>query len=106
FIILSLIIYYSVVYTNILRHLVDWYFNLYIVTNERVVDYQFRTFASRHVSESDLDSVEDVKESSIGVIPSFFNYGDVSIYSAADKNVIVFHSVPRPTYVRDKIDDL
>lgn len=103
---LVLLIYYGYIYTNALRKFVDWYFNLYLVTNERVIHYQFQNLKSRGVSELDLDNIEDVKETSVGFLPSIFNYGDLAVYSAADKGVIEFTSIPQPTFVRDKIDDL
>lgn len=104
--VVMLLIYYSFIFTNSIRHLYDWYYNVYIVTNERVIDYDFIPFASRAVAETVLTSVQDVKEKSIGFLPSLFNYGEVSIYSAADRNVITFEAVPNPTFVRDKIADL
>lgn len=104
--IVLVLIFYSVLLTNTIRHLSDWYFNLYLVTSERVIDYDYHPFTSSGASESTLVSIQDVKQVSIGFLPSIFDYGDVSIYTAADKNVITFHKVPNPTLVRDKILDL
>ncbi len=101
-----LAVYYSVLLTGAIRNFVNWYFNLYIVTNERVMDYRFRAFISKSVAESPLEALQDVREISVGFLPSLLNYGDVSMYSAADKTVITFNDVPNPSLVRDKISDL
>ncbi len=98
--------YYSVVITNAFIKFANWYFNVYIVTDQRVVDYDFKSMVSQGVSELDLENIEDVKEESAGVLSSFFNYGTISVYSASDKLVITFEDIPRPTFVRDKISDL
>lgn len=103
---LILFFYYSVVFTNMLRHFSSWFYNLYLVTNERIVDYDYKPFVSRGASEIALENIEDVSEKSIGFIPSMFDYGDVDIYSAAEKSAVIFAQVPRPTFVRDKITDL
>jgi hypothetical protein len=101
-----LLMFYSVIITNTIRHLADWYFNLYLVTNQRVVDFDFHPFTSSGVSESSLNTIQDVKQKSVGFWASIFNYGDIEIFSAADRNVIKFNYVPNPTLVRDKILDL
>lgn len=98
--------YYSLIFTNALRHFVDWYFNLYIVTNQRVIDYDFSSFISKGASETALENIQDVKEEAVGFFPGLLDYGDVQVYSAADRSVITFHAVPNYTFVRDVINDL
>lgn len=105
--VIILLSYYGLLVTNILRNLIDWYFNMYIVTNERIIDYNVNlTTTNLGAGEMALDNIEEVKERTVGILRSFLNYGDVSVQSAADRSVIVFESVPRPTYVRDIISDL
>lgn len=104
--VIVILTYYSLIITNTVRHLADWYYNLYLVTNQRVIDFDFHPFTSSGASESTLVSIQDVKQKSIGFWPSIFNYGDIEIFSAADRNVITFNQVPNPTLVRDKILDL
>lgn len=98
--------YYSVLLTYTVKHIVDWYFNMFIVTNERVLDYDFVTFTSRQVVESALENIGDVKEKSIGFLADFFNFGNVEVFSDAERNIIIFNSIPKPTLVRDKVSDL
>ena len=104
--VLIVVVYYALVVTNILRNFVDWYFNIYIVTDERVIDYDFQPFVSRDITELNLQDIEDIREADVGVLESFFNYGNVSVYTAADQSVITFHFIPNPQLVRDKISDL
>jgi len=104
--VISVLMYYSFWLTNLIRNFSDWYFDVYLVTNERVIDYDFQPFVAQEVSETALRSIEDVRERTVGFFPQMFDYGDLSIYSAADKLVITFDSIPKPTFVRDKILDL
>lgn len=99
--------YYGLVVTFILRNLIDWFFNLFIVTNERIIDYNVNlTTTQLGAGEMALENIEEVKQNSVGIIASFLNFGDVLIKSAADRSVIKFEKVPRPTFVRDIISDL
>ncbi len=104
--IVVILMFYSFIMTNAIKNLSDWYYNLYLVTSERVIDFDFHPFTSSGASETSLVSVQDVKQKSVGFFPSIFDYGDVEIFSAADRNVITFNQVPNPTLVRDKILDL
>ncbi len=99
--------FYGVLITFCLRKYLDWYFNVYIVTNERVIDYDVKVdVVTRGASELTLDNIEEVREESVGVIASLLNMGTVQVFSAANKKVITFQNVGRPTFVRDIIADL
>ena len=100
-------VYYSFWLTFVLKNFINWYYNLYLVTSQRVLDYDFDALSSMSgVSENELVSIEDVKQKDLGVMSTLLDFGDVFIYTAADKNVITFDHVPSPTKVRDLISDL
>lgn len=102
-----LLSFYAYIITYVFRHFLDWFFNLYIVTNERVVDYNVNIATTKlGAQEMALENIEEVKQQSIGVIQAFLNYGEVTIYSAADRSVVKFEDVPKPTFVRDIVSDL
>ncbi len=104
--IIIILAYYSLIFSNIMINFFDWYFDPYIVTNDRVVDYNFVPFRNYTVKEADLENIEDVKEKSGGFFANLFDYGDVTITTAAKDGEQVFKSVPKPTKVRDIISDL
>lgn len=103
---LAALVWYSGLISYGLTRFMDWYYNVYIVTDERVLDLTFVPLQSREVAETNLASVENVQEVSIGFLPNLLHYGDVKVYTAADKNVITFEAVPDPTVVRDRVSDL
>lgn len=104
--IIILLIYYSISFTYFLYNFVDWYFDIFLVTNERIVNIEFSPFKQHRVSEARLRNIEDVSESVIGFLPSMFNYGDVKVQTAAQHDYFVFKAVPDPTWFRDVIMDL
>ena len=98
--------YYSFVFTNAFKNFIDWYFDTYIVTNERVLDFNLKTFSSYSVDEVPLENIESVKQLSAGVLSSFFNYGNVDIATESHKGLVHFFHIANPTRVRDIISDL
>lgn len=83
-----------------------WYFNLYILTNRRVVDIDFYHLLYKAISAADLEDIEDVTFRMGGIMQALFNYGDVEVQTAGAQNQFEFHSVPQPALVQKKILEL
>lgn len=103
---LILAIYYMIVYGSAFTGFMKWYFNIYIVTNKRILDYDFMPFSQYKVSEANLTDIEDVTQRQIGFFPAIFNYGNLVIQTAAERMQFEFEKVPNPGWLRDKIVDL
>lgn len=80
-----------------------WYFNVYLVTNERIVDFDFRGLLHKETSYANLNQIQDVSPKTIGFFGTFFHYGDVFIQTAAARPEFEFHHVPRPNEVAQEI---
>ena len=92
--------------TYALLGFLKWYFNAYIVTDERLLDLDFHGILHHRISEANLLNIEDVSSSHIGVWQTLFGFGNVQIQTAAEKLEFVFENVPNPSYVQDKIMDM
>lgn len=103
---LFLLAYYSLMLTTVIKEFTDWYFDPFIVTNERIVSYNFKPFASYHISETMLQSLDIVREESLGIIGNIFNYGDIRMVTEAQHLEFRFRKIPNPTEVRNLITDL
>lgn len=80
-----------------------WYFNVYLLTNERVVDFDFRGLLHKETSYANLNQIQDVSPKMIGFFGTFFHFGDVFIQTAAARPEFEFHHVPRPNEVAQEI---
>ena len=100
------ITFYSAVFTNGFFNFIDWYYDIYLVTSERIINIQFSPLKTHRVSEAKLSDVEEVDESVVGFFPQMFNYGDVRASTAARRSFFVFKSIPNPAWFRDVITDL
>lgn len=84
----------------------DWYFNVYFVTTERIVDVDFYNIIDKRVSNAEIEKIEDVSYTTGGVLRTMLNYGDVFIQTAAEVSEFDFFAVPNPEKVVKILDDL
>lgn len=89
-----------------LAKFLGWFFNIYIVTNERVVDIDFVHLLYKQFSEARLDNIQDVSYTSGGIFAATFNYGNVHVQTAAEVPNFEFTSVPFPERVVQTIGEL
>jgi len=74
----------------------SWYFDVYIITDERVVDIDFNNLLNKKFSEAKLSMIQDVTSRQIGMGQTMFNYGQVLIQTAAEINELRFDNIPNP----------
>jgi len=97
---------YLITTVFVLENFLRWFFNVNIITNERVVDIDFVNLIYREISEASLDNIQDVTTRLGGATRTIFNYGDIFIQTAAEVQDIEFLAVPRPDKVAKVIRQL
>lgn len=85
---------------------IDYYLDVYIVTNERIVSVEQDGFFKRKISELYLSNVQDVNAQVNGPFATFVNYGDINIQTAGERPNFLFKSIPRPYRISKIIVDL
>lgn len=83
-----------------------WYFNVYLVTTERIVDVDFHNLLYKNVATTRIAKIQEVRSQNIGALSQIFNYGTVFISTAADTTNIEFENIPRPAKVVKIIEEL
>lgn len=89
-----------------LSSFIGWFFNIYIVTNERIVDIDFLYLLYKKFSQAELSKIQDINYTSGGVLAAMFNYGNVSVETAGEAPNLTFESVPFPEKVVETIRSL
>jgi len=84
----------------------NWYFNVGIVTNKRVVDIDFSSILYKEITVAKLDRIEDITIKSGGYFESFFDFGTVYIQTAGSEANIEFTNVSYPSEVVQNINKL
>ncbi len=105
FALMFLIINYLLVLIIIFEGFLQWYFNVYIVTDKNIVDIDFHSILFKNIDVAPLRNIEDTSSSMGGILSSFFHYGNVFIQTAGTGRNIDLHAVPRPHHVADFILD-
>ena len=97
------VIWYLFVFGFIFYKFIFWYFNVYLLTNERVVDFDFKGITHKETAYANLNQIQDVTPKVIGVFSTMFNYGNVYIQTAAAKNEFEFRAVEKPDMLAREI---
>lgn len=85
---------------------VIYYLNVQIITNERVVDITQTSLLHHTISELHLNRIQDVTAEVKGILPTFFDYGNVYLQTAGETERFVFEKIPSPMAVEKLILDL
>ncbi len=101
--VLGMSAYYLFVWLFSFFMFIDYYLDVWIVTNERIIDVQQKGFFSRTIAEQRLSRVQDVTSEVEGVWPTVFRFGNVHVQTAGEIQRFNFMQVPRPDDVRDFI---
>ncbi len=78
---------------GLVRDVMIWQNNAYVVTNRRVI--QISGVFSKEVVDSSLEKVNDVKLSQ-SFFGRMFNFGDIEILTASELGVNLFHEIANP----------
>jgi hypothetical protein len=83
-----------------------WYYSVFIVTNERLVDIDFENLLTREVTYANLNHIEEPAMVSRGIFRSIFRFGDVNVSTASEVPTVEALAVPYPDKVIDIISRL
>lgn len=99
-------IYYLSVVLFFYTYFVTFHLDLWVVTNDRLLDVEQKTLFSRTISELDLYQIQDATSEVKGLFPSIFNYGNIILQTAGVVNRFIFRNVPNPNKLREAILNL
>ncbi|HAM96681.1 TPA: hypothetical protein DCP76_02690, partial [Patescibacteria group bacterium] len=109
----SVVIFISLLITSFLigisilvSAIVKWYYNVDMITDQRVVDLDFPNVMAHTMSETQLEHIEDITQKQLGLLGSIFDVGTVYVQTAGSAQNIEFTNVPRPRDVQEILSDL
>jgi hypothetical protein len=89
------------------RIFLNWYqYNndMWVVTNQRIVDVIKPTPIGLRISSADLVNIQDMTVERKGILATALNYGDVHCQTAADNRDFIMGGVPQPQELQLLID--
>jgi hypothetical protein len=84
---------------------VHWYFDLFIITNERYISIDFDILKGRTITDIPLTDIIDISEKVLGFFPTVFGYGQIEFKTTSEKLSII-ENVPQTVWIRDSLADL
>lgn len=94
-----ILMWYLLTFAFMLENFLSWYFNVYMITDERVIDIDFYNLIYKEISDAEIENIEDVTLVMAGVLQTIFNYGSVMIQTAAEVPRLQFEDIPNPALV-------
>ncbi len=109
------ILWYLALIFYVIMNFLLWFYNVYIVTDERLVDVDFAGLLNKTVNIAELGKLEDVNYTQSGLLDSVFNMGDVVVETASEQktpdtsgegSAFTFEQISNPDKVAQVISQL
>lgn len=101
-----IMMWYMMVFGYATAKFMGWFFNVFIVTDERLIDADFETLFTRIISETKIERVQDLSAEMSGAFRLLFDYGTVTFQTAGETPEFDFENVPKPDLVAKYISQL
>lgn len=98
--------YYLFIWLFFFHHWIDYYLDVWVVTDQRIINIEQKALFSRTVSELNMSTIQDVTSEVKGKLATILKFGDVHIQTAAEEKRFVFEKIPNPQEVATKITEL
>lgn len=82
---------------------IDYYFDVWIITDQRIVNIEQKGLFVRHTSELNFSRIQDVTTEVDGLIATILDFGDVLIQTAGEESRFIFRQVGNPAAVKDLV---
>lgn len=98
--------YYLMVSSYAFISFLHWFYNVFIVSSERIVDIDYSEIVVHNIAVASLTHVQDVNYNQSGFIPTLFNFGDIFVQTAGNEKNFESLSAPKPREATHIIGDL
>ena len=96
-------LYYLGTWTFFFYSWLDYYLDVWIITNERVLSLEQRGVFNRRVAELRLSKIQDVSSEVKGIGETFLHFGDINVQTASEQPNFYFHQIPNPYEVAERL---
>jgi len=82
---------------------IDYYFDIWVITDKRIINIEQTGLFSRKVSELKFEKIQDVTTEVRGFFQTVIDYGDVRVQTAAEEKHFLFRRISHPYEVKNLI---
>ncbi|MEK9157348.1 MAG: PH domain-containing protein [Patescibacteria group bacterium] len=98
--------YLLIVLSVTLTEITDYWLDVWIVTNERIINSEQHGLFNRVVSEVHLNQIQDITSEQRGLLGTFLTFGNVYAQTAAERERFTFKNIDNPDTVKIHIGEL
>lgn len=84
---------------------IDYYLDIWIITNQRIISIEQRGLFRRIVTELRYSQIQDITSDVSGLVATFFQFGNIMIQTAAEEERIKLRQITHPIETRRIISD-
>ena len=85
---------------------IDYYFDIWIITTQRIINIEQEGMFARLVSEMEYSKMQDITAEVAGFLPTIINFGDVKVQTAGEDEEFVFRTISDPYQIKNIIFNL
>jgi len=98
--------YLMIILGLVLHTFVDYYLDMFIVTQDRIILVRQNGFFNQQHDEMNIDNIDEIGVDVKGLVRSVFDYGDIVLHSGSDEAVLTIHDIGNPNTISKKIMEL
>ncbi|HSX47943.1 MAG TPA: PH domain-containing protein [Candidatus Nanoarchaeia archaeon] len=83
---------------------IGWYYSVYIVTNERLVEIKQKGFFNRRVTEFGLDKIQNINYHINGFQAVLFQFGDIAVQTYVGD--LVMKTIHKPVAIQEQLVEI
>ena len=92
-----------VVWTMYFKFFTLYWLDVWVITNKRVIDVDYKRLFDRDIAMLRIERVQDVQVRVRGIFGNLLRYGSVNLQSAGTRREFVIDQIRTPEAVRDAI---
>lgn len=85
--------------------IIDYYLDIWIITSQRIISIEQRGLFHRIVIEVRYSQIQDITSIVTGLIATYFQFGNIRIQTAAEKERMILKQITHPIETRRIISD-
>jgi uncharacterized membrane protein YdbT with pleckstrin-like domain len=83
--------------------LLNYYLDLWILTDKRMIAIQIHGLFSRDISSVDYGRIQEITVTVNGLVETLLDYGDIEIQTAGSFRAFLFRDIAQPADVKEKV---
>ena len=99
-------LYYFFLWFFLFYEWLDYYLDIWIVTNHRIIEVTQHGFFNHELSELHLTRIQDMTLITKGMFSTFLDFGDVHIQTAGSIERVIFKNMSHPRQFMEEINSL